>query len=364
MAYNPVTSNLLVTSLSGSTTVAVLDALTGADKNLLDVSAISGGTKVLHKIDVADDGVVYAGNITLSAGSAPFKLYRWSNDSASTVATVAFSGDPAPTLNPNGVFGYTFKVRGAGANTEVLLAMNTSNVVSILKTTDGINFTANEIRVTNAPNTFARLGVAFGEGNTFWAKTAAGQLYLVTYDLAAKTGTVTKTYPTSQVSGTVTALAYRNDLKLLAGLDNFNNVPPKNVSIYSVADLNAGPQLRDMKLFQTGNSSIEWNGELEFGGDYLFALDQNNGILAFRIDSSYVAPGSSFRIQAVTSASGTVTLQWEARNGGTYQVQYATSLGGTWNNLGSPVTATGSTASYVDTVPNGVAQRFYRVQAN
>jgi hypothetical protein len=364
MAYNPVTTNLLVSSLDGVTTIAVLDAPTGTEKGFMDVSTFAGGTKVLQKIDVADDGVVYAGNLTTTAGSTPFKLYRWSNDSASTLATVAYTGDPAATLNPNGGFGYTLKVRGAGAATEVLLAMTAGNVVSILKTTDGINFTPNEIKVTNAPTGFARLGIAFGEGNTFWAKTAAGQLYLVSYDLAAKSGTITKTYPTTQVPGSVTALAYSSSFKFLAALDNFNNVPPKNVRLYNVADLEIGPQLRDLKLFQSGNGSIEWNGELDFGGNYLFALDQNNGIQAFKIDTSYVAPGSSFKILAVASASGAVTLQWEARNGGTYQIQYVNSLTDTWTNLGSPVTATGTTASYVDAVPNGVTQRFYRILAN
>ena len=43
MAFNPANSNLLVTSLSGGPTIAVLNALTGEDKHLLDVSVVSGG---------------------------------------------------------------------------------------------------------------------------------------------------------------------------------------------------------------------------------------------------------------------------------------------------------------------------------
>lgn len=79
MAFNPATSNLLVVSVvAGSPTVAVLDAVTGDDKQyVLDLTGVSGTTKLLHKIDVADDGVVYAGNLTTTAGTAPFKVYRW-----------------------------------------------------------------------------------------------------------------------------------------------------------------------------------------------------------------------------------------------------------------------------------------------
>ena len=229
MAYNPATTNLLVISLEGGgTTIAVLDALTGADKHTLDVSTVSGGSKVLHKIDVADDGVVYAGNLTTTAGTVPFKLYRWDNDAPTTVATVAYSGDPGATFATNKACGYTFDVRGAGVNTEILVGMGAwgamTNIVSVLKTTDGTNFYATAIKVPAAPNGFSRLGLCFGSGNTFWAKAwrddavVLGKLYLVQYDLVAGTGAVLNVYQTTQISSTITTLAYNDSLKLLAGI--------------------------------------------------------------------------------------------------------------------------------------------------
>lgn len=365
MAFNPVTSNLLVVSLvSGYPTVAVLDALTGEDKHTLDVTMVTSATKLLHKIDVADDGVVYAGNLTTTAATSPFKVYRWADDAFDTVATVAFEGDPAPTYWPNKGCGYTFDVRGAGVNTEILVGMGawnaTSNVVSILTTTDGINFTANEILVADAPSGFSRLGLSFGAGNTFWGKTWLGQLYQVEYDLATGTGTILKTYGSSQFSSAITSLAYNDGLKMLAGAANDTQ---KNIQIYSVADLTAGPQLRDQELFPTYNSSIEANGDLDFGGNtYLFALNENNGIMAFVIDSSYTPPSTAFKVLSVAPAAGSVSLTWEARDGAKYQVQSAESLTGGWVNLGSEVTATGNTATYVDSV-SGVDKRFYRILA-
>jgi hypothetical protein len=367
MAFNPATSNLLVISLeTGSPVIAVLDALTGDDKYSLDVSTVSGGSKVLHKIDVADDGVVYAGNLTSASATTPFTVYRWANDATDTVATVAFSGDPAPTKAANKACGYTFDVRGSGVNTEILVGLGawgaTTNVVSILKTTDGTNFYANEIKVATAPAGFCRLGLCFGSGNTFWGKAwsseavALGKLYLVQYDLVAGTNTILDTYPTSQVSSTITTLAYNSNLKFLAGIATDND---DNVMVYNVADLAAGPQLRDQVLFPTYNPSIEANGDLDFGGDtYLFALAENNGIMAFRINAKY----GSFKILGVTPATGSMTLTWEAVDGAQYQVQRAATANGSWADLGSVITATGATASYTDTNPDP-NMRFYRVLA-
>ncbi|HPY29669.1 MAG TPA: hypothetical protein PLT00_05880 [Verrucomicrobiota bacterium] len=369
MAFNPANSNLIVVSVVGGyPTVAVLDALTGDDRHILDVTTISGTGKLLHKVDVADDGVVYAGNLTTAAGTSPFKLYRWANDAADTVASVAFEGDPTPTVSPGKGCGYTLDVRGAGVDTEVLVGMGawgaTTNTVSILTTTDGVNFTANEIWVTNAPAGFSRLGLCFGEGNTFWGKAwrdeavALGRLYLVEYDLAARCGAVIQTYETTQVSSTITSLAYQDELKLLAGIARDDQ---KNVMLYDVSNPGAGPQLLDQLLFPTYNPSVEANGELDFGGNtYLFALNENNGIMAFVIDPAYQPPATAFKILNVVAANGDITLQWEAQAGKKYQVQYATAVTGGWTDLGDEITATEATASYKDTAPADDA-RFYRI---
>ncbi|HRT57980.1 MAG TPA: immunoglobulin domain-containing protein, partial [Candidatus Paceibacterota bacterium] len=367
MCFNPVNSNLLVASYVATNPtpviIAVLDALTGAHKHVLDVSVVYGGNRWINKIGVANDGVVYAGNRSTAPATDPFILYRWADDAPTTIASIAFSGDPAPSL-PTKVAGYTMDVRGAGVNTEILMSFNTSNVVSLLTTPDGVNFVPTEIFVAGAPDRFARLGICFGAGNTFWAKSwatdpGAGKLFLVQYDANAGTGTILRTYDTDKVSSTMTTVAYNDSLKLLAGIARDDQ---KNVQIYSVADLDLGPVLRDQELFPTYNPSIEANGALDFGGNtYLFAMNENNGIMAFLIDSSYQPPAAAFSIVNVTTAGGSVTLTWQAQNGKSYQVQAVGDLGGTWQNLGSPVTATGSTASYTDNSPGN--RRFYRVLA-
>lgn len=366
MSYNPVTTNLLVASYVSTNTppviIGVMDALTGADKHVLDTSTITnGGNRWVNKIGVADDGVVYVANRTTALPTVPFVVYRWADDAPTTVASVAFSGDPFLPLAPNRLAGWTMDVRGAGVNTEMLLSTTATNVVSVLTTTDGANFTANAILVPGAPAAFARIGICFGDGNTFWAKSwqgDGGKLYLVQYDLQTGVGTILKTYDTDVVSSTMTTVAYNDNLKLLAGIARDDQ---KNVHIYNIADLAAGPELLDQEFFPTYNASIEANGALDFAGNiYLFALNENNGIMAMRINPAYQPPITAFKILSVVAAGGTVTLQWEAREQVRYQVQYAGSVDAAWNNLGDEITATGTTASYVDTAPDN-SKRFYRI---
>ena len=57
-----------------------------------------------------------------------------------------------------------------------------------------------------------------------------------------------------------------------------------------------------------------------------------------------------------------MTLNWNNTfDNHTYQVQYKNNLPDTsWTSIGSPITATDATASYVDTTAGG-SSRFYRV---
>ena len=131
----------------------------------------------------------------------------------------------------------------------------------------------NEIKVAGAPATFCRLGLCFGAGNTFWTKSYGGDpggslVYLVQYDLATGTGTILYTYSSGlPTSSSVTTIAYDDTLKMLAGIGT--DTGRDSVQMFDVANLVAGPQLRDQELFPTGNDSIEQNGAITFGCAHL-----------------------------------------------------------------------------------------------
>lgn len=66
-------------------------------------------------------------------------------------------------------------------------------------------------------------------------------------------------------------------------------------------------------------------------------------------------------LQVVPGPGNAVTLTWNTVSRRTYQLQYATNLNSpiTWNNLGAPITGTGSPLTISDSATNPM--RFYRV---
>jgi hypothetical protein len=65
------------------------------------------------------------------------------------------------------------------------------------------------------------------------------------------------------------------------------------------------------------------------------------------------------KIISAAKSGNTITLTWTSQAGLTYQLQYRPTITQAWVNLGSPITATGTTTSASDTI--GASQRFYRV---
>jgi hypothetical protein len=132
--------------------------------------------------------------------------------------------------------------------------------------------------------------------------------------------------------------------------------------LYSLSDLDKGPELLDQEVFPSYYPSIEANGAVDFGGNtYVFGMNENNGVIAMAINPAYVPPVAEFKVLSATLSNNQLTITWEARSGSSYQVQQKSDMNGTWQNLGSPVTATGATATFSETVAAGA--RFYRIEA-
>ena len=255
-------------------------------------------------------------------------------------------------------------VRGAGTNTQILLAPGTGTNIALLRTTSGQNFQTEIppaiIAVKGVPSGFAQYGIAFGPGtNTFWAKTGGGSLYLIEFDLSANTGRILRTYSTSLAGSSLRGIAADQNQKYLAGV---NVETSDTVRLFDISNLDAGPIQRDLEVFSSlyAQSSI---GLAAFGGNYLFALDGNNGLKAFLLDPSYVPPLPEFSITSVVPSGTSMVLTWPATTGVNYQVQYRDSMSsGDWANAGNSITAAGSTLSFTNSNAT-TATRFYRVRA-
>ena len=369
LAFSAFDTNLLLVSRAPVPSIVALDPATGAQKwfmNTLGVPAdVPGVSLGLVAPGVADDGMVYVGSVTVNAAATPYHLYQWADDTSNSVPAEVFSGDPAGGVQPGLRWGDNLAIRGAGTNTQILLAPGSGTNVVLLQTTSGNNFQYEVppavIAVTGVPSAFAQLGIAFGPlTNTFWAKTGNSLLYLIQYDLAANTGAVLYAYATNAVPATVRGISTDAAQKFLAGV---SSEVPDNARLFDISNLTNGPVQRDEELFTTTNPNTLFGGEAStaIGGGYVFALDSNNGIKAFLINTNYLPPLGTFNITGVAAApGGSLVLTWQTVAGHSYQVQSKASLpGGSWANVGLPVTASGVSTSFTNAAP---AAGFYRVQ--
>ena len=185
VASNPANGNVLVSDTAQN--VRVLNSSGVYLHTLNKTGLLTGATLNMVHVGVAEDGVVYAANLSEGqAATSPnsFKIWRWENDSnplpdplpdpfvpvAPALAwpilppptpedpfPVLPSGDPAAGGN-NQRWGDTMDVRGAGANTQLVFGARRSPVITIFTTADGLAFTPHVVPFTGG----AILGVAFG----------------------------------------------------------------------------------------------------------------------------------------------------------------------------------------------------------
>lgn len=338
MAYNATTDHLLLVSRTPSLAVRVLNAANGADLHALDLTGVSGGFTgfPLNMIGVADDGVVYACNL-FNGGTGPdqLKIYRWDDEGAVNLPTVAY-GPADPGV---GRLGDTFDVRGSGTGTQILMGSHeTGTQLVIFTTTDGVNFTPTVVN-TDAPANFARLGVAFGSGDTVWTKNAAHPLRHISFDLGSGSGTVLQTF--TSVAGGVTAIGVDVANDVLAGIICVGEgSTPDNLQLYDIINLSSEPVLLDQDFFPTDNVNLNGTGAVDFGGGRVYALDSNNGLCAF----NYIG-----RLK-YSVAGNNLTLTWTDPSS---VLQCSTNVTGPYANV------PGATSPYMTSTVGPPPQKFF-----
>jgi hypothetical protein len=367
LAYDTNTGTLLVADHAN---IYLLSGSNGADLGQLNMAGLgTGGVNgwVVDQLGVADDGVLYSCNLALTGPG--FYIAQWPSISPGSSATYyAWGPQDGTGADPSGTgdrWGDTMCVRGAGTNTEILVGSYAGTNVVLFTTTDGQNFTANPISVTGTPAVpagFCSLGIAFGAGDTFWAKGGHNyNLRHVSFERVTWTGTVLETfYAGTQVPNDLTGLGVDVNANILGGVC-FNDTP-NDLQLYELSGNTNPPALFNQAFFGSNNANAQENAVTTLKGGLGFALDVNNGLTAI----SYGVPAAPpVTVTSVSYQVGTgVTINWDnCFNGHNYQVVYKNALtNGTWTPLGSPVNAVGPTASFLDTSALSAA-RYYRVQS-
>ncbi|MEY2408750.1 MAG: hypothetical protein QOF48_1420 [Verrucomicrobiota bacterium] len=259
--------------------IAILDGDTGAEVGFLNVAGISGGTFILSTIGVADDGAIYAANLTTGSATSPYKIYRWADESSAP--TVAFSGNPSAGAN-NNRYGESFDVRGSGVNTEILASANGAAIAALFQTANGTTFTSTRIDVPGIGAGDLTKGISFGPTNTFYGKNNANvsvRFCLYTIIAGAGTGVVLASHT---VASGIAPIDVDPVNAILAGVESANATSPHNLRVYDISG--AVPAQIFITAFPApavNNGNIV--GEVQIAGDRIFAIDAQNGVVMAKL---------------------------------------------------------------------------------
>ena len=293
MAYNPTTGHLIIVNRYpiGSETINIIDAFTGAEVGALDVCCPGfGGSAdfVYNMVGVADDGAIYVGNLNTSGTLVTFNLYRWANETAGQ--TLVYSGDPrGGDTTANGRWGDTLAVRGAGMNTEVLITSRGTQAAILRPTDSSMAFFSATTLNTDVPSGDLGYGLSFGSGNTFWVKAASSvgePLYHLSYDVNAGTATTLQVYGLDAFPGRVGPLLVHPSSNWLAAVEMTTGTEADRVRVYDVSNPADPPVFLERKAVEVWtNANSIFSGAVAFGSTNLYALNSDNGLVAFTLAS-------------------------------------------------------------------------------
>lgn len=295
LAVSPVTGNVfLVNRITNSDVeVVILDGETGAPSGTLSVDGVEGGTFALSLIGTADDGAIYAANMVNDSAASPFTIYRWENESATPA--VVYEGDPSEgDANAwNRRFGETFAVRGSGAGTEIV-ATTRGTLAAVWTTADGSTFTSTAFLPAGVEERQMERGLAFSDGNRFFAKSTGGDLgpdrplLEIEYDLQTGEAEVVRSFTSENdlFPFDVSPIGVDLTRRILGAITRGNENDPQAFLIYDLDTLSSARtnQAMDQAVFATQHSNAAaWGAVVFTPAGRVYALSANNGIAAFEL---------------------------------------------------------------------------------
>jgi hypothetical protein len=294
LAYNPVSGNVYVVSLTGGNRVAILSGTTGADLGQLNLTGVTGGTRALNMVSTGTDGAIYVNNLTIQSTTSAYKVYRWTNEAA-LAPTVAYTGDSGL---PGARIGDDMDAIGGGASTRLVAGYSTSPAVtgnngySVNSTGDGLTYSATAVGFVGTPPAAGdhRLGITFTDSDSVIGSQSGTTFRLS--DFSGSSGTLVGTLAgllTNQRAMDYTVL---NGTPILAVLDtgaSSNPASTATVYIYDMTTPLAPALLASNRIPLTTNANGNATGAIAFGafsGNVIsvYAMASNNGVQAFEFD--------------------------------------------------------------------------------
>jgi hypothetical protein len=327
LAYNAASNHVLVVTRVPPVEIYVLNGDTGEDlwkmqtpTDVIPATASNPTGFRLNMIGVADDGAVYAANLTTGAGAgnSAYRVYRWDNDGPDAFPVEVYNGAPVGGRH----FGDTFDVRGAGNDTQILVSSVNTGAVEpdfiyvVFTTTDaGLSWTPNVITTLGVDDDAGRTGMAFARTNTVWAKYSNQPLRLIDFDLISGIGNLVQSFdvPNGVIVGS------SSNLVAVTTLEN-----PDNLRLF---ELNAeGDQITliDQEFFGTDNANGNGTGSIDFGDDRIYALDTNNGLIALKLTEGDPTPPGAATFSTVSGTENSFTFTISGTPNSIHQIEGTT----------------------------------------
>ncbi|EEF57793.1 glycoside hydrolase family 71/99-like protein [Pedosphaera parvula] len=364
LAYNSLSNQVIVVSRTGATTgltVNVLDATTGQYLYQLNTTGITGGSIILLSVAVSDDGSVYAGNMSTSGGGvATYKLYRWPNSGSAAIPTTIFSGEPAGRTD-SVRWGDTLAVQGAGTNTQIMIDAYGTNVCAIFTPVNSslTSWISRSGPQDYFPGSIGR-SLQFGPTNTFWQKRKADRLEKSGFSITGSLGTsnlVAYTFLPGS-TGPVGIDFTRNLLGAINYCGNTNG--PDTLDLYDISNINSPVLLARVNFPVNQKPNANFVGQIVFGGGKVFAIDGNNGIVAFSIVDALPPTAIRFTFCSL-NGSGALQLSATGDPAPGYDLEISSNCVN-WIPFATMTNFTGS-IQFTDSAPALIPQRFYRLRA-
>jgi hypothetical protein len=249
--------------------------------------------------------------------------------------------------------GDTFALRGAGTNTQILVGARAVNTLCLLTTSNGTNFTAQTL-TTDTSATQIGAGLAFGAGNSFWGSTNGLPPAQLKFDPVSLVATTAQAFSASVVAPTCGALNLDPANSLLAAVNIADGADQLN--LYDLSNPATSPFLLASWTFPGASDNSFGLGAIAFGGNRLYALDTNNGLLAFKM----IFPGGATALNAVRMGSD-VVLSWPASARGFFLKKRPSFSGGSsWQSVFDAVTVTPTQLVVTQMALSGAS--FYRLE--
>lgn len=311
VAFSAVSNQLFVANRTGS--LAGISVLNPGDGSV--IGSVNGADTIQpDQILVGDDGILYAIPLDQTITSANFKIYSWSNWNNLPFQCYVPTGSDGTSQGIIAGFrgGDTAAITGTGTNTQILCGVNfgvaTTNCALIFGTSNGVNFKATLLCITNLPASYSDLGPAHGisfyTNGTFIFKPGGLSSYLVRYPTNfASLGNPVNVgaIATNSLPGNSVVMDYSLSGGLLATIQLPQGA--NNSSAITLYSLTSFTGISNIVATTTPNPNSNGNdtGGIAFGGtgktNLLFTLDSNNGLYAWNL-----VPGSVIETGVATPA--------------------------------------------------------------